>query len=228
MKGLDYKLTVITVSFNNAALIEKTIKNVFEIVPAGSDYIIIDGKSTDGTVDIIKKYSSKLKYWVSEPDSGIYDAMNKGWEKADRESFILYLGCGDLLLSLPAETSFGKADIIAGSVQIGDKFLYQPKTDMRLKLGNTLHHQALLVKKSIHISPPFNTTYKTYADFDFNQRLLKAGHKIYIDLQFKGFAAEGGISTKFDKQQSLAVVSKNFGPVYSKLATLYYYLRHEV
>jgi glycosyltransferase involved in cell wall biosynthesis len=226
--GLDNKITVVTVSFNNAALIEKTIKNVFEVAPPGSDYIIIDGKSTDGTAEIIKKYSSKLKYWVSEPDGGIYDAMNKGWEKADKDSYILYLGCGDLLLALPEAASFAKADIVAGSVQIGDKFTYQPKTDIRLKLGNTLHHQALLIKKKLHQAPPFNTAYKTYADFDFNQRLLKAGHKIYTDPEFKAFATEGGASTKFDRQQSLAIVNKNFGLFYKGLATLYYYLRHEV
>jgi glycosyltransferase involved in cell wall biosynthesis len=223
-----YKLTIITVSFNHAALIESTIKSVFEMAPPGSDYIIIDGRSIDGTVDIIKKYGPKLKYWVSEWDQGIYDAMNKGWEQADNDSYILYLGCGDRLLSLPGAQSFKKADIIAGAVQIGNKFLYRPKTDIRLKLGNTLHHQALLIKKSLHIAPPFNLAYEIYADFDFNQRLLKAGHRIYIDPQFKGYAAEGGVSSRFDKQQSLEIVKKNFGSLYQGLAKLYYSLRHEV
>ena len=71
-------------------------------------------------------------------------------------------------------------------------------------------------------------TYKTYADFDFNQRLIKNGHKIHIDNEFKGYALEGGLSAKFDKAQSLAVVKNNFGWFYMLLAKLYYSLRHEI
>ncbi len=126
-------------------------------------------------------------------------------------AYILFLGCGDLLVNMPDIESFKKAGIIAGKVQIGEFFLFRPKTDIRLKLGNTLHHQALFIKKSLHILPPFDLAYSTYADFDFNQRLVKAGHAIYIDPVFKGYALEGGVSTKFDKKQSLVIVNKNFG-----------------
>jgi glycosyltransferase involved in cell wall biosynthesis len=72
------KITVITVAYNAKDQLENTINNVLSF---GSDYvehIIIDGGSTDGTVDLLEKYSNKLRYWISEPDHGIYDAMNKG------------------------------------------------------------------------------------------------------------------------------------------------------
>ncbi len=222
------KISIITVCYNEARLIEETIKNVLSFDQHQVDYIIIDGNSSDGTVDIIKKYEQKLKFWISEPDNGVYDAMNKGWNKAINDSYILFLGSGDLVINMPDADSFKNGNIIAGSVQIGNKFLYKPKVDIRLKLGNTLHHQALLIKKSLYPDSPFNPTYKTYADFDFSQRLLKAGHKIHIDSNFKGYALEGGLSSKFDKKQSLAVVKNNFGWFYMTLAFIYYYLRHEL
>ncbi len=220
-------ISVITVCFNSAGTLESTIKNVLGQTINNIEYIIIDGGSTDGTVSIIEKYSDKLKYWISEPDNGIYDAMNKGWKVAGKDSYILYLGAGDLIITMPGKESL-KADIIAGDVEVGSKFLYKPKIDSRLKLGNTLHHQALLVKKTVHPGAPFNTQFKTYADFDFNQRLLKSGAKIIIDPGFKGYAMEGGVSTTFNKEESLAVVKKNYGWFYVKLAQLYYLLRHEV
>lgn len=222
------KITIITVCFNSARHLEETIINIINLSYPKLDYIIIDGGSDDNTTDIIKKYSSKLKYWISEPDMGIYDAMNKGWEQAESNSYILFIGCGDLIINLPEIESFQKADIIAGSVQIGNNFFFRPKTDVRLKLGNTLHHQALFIKKSLHLTSPFNLKYNTYADFDFNQRLIKKGHKIYIDPQFKSYALEGGLSAKFDSKQSLTVVRNNFGVLYMIMAKLYYYLRHEI
>ena len=221
-------ISIITVSYNSADALESTILSVVANYSYIDNYIIIDGASTDGTIDIIKKYQQYVTYWVSEPDKGIYDAMNKGWEKAPNDSYVLFLGCGDKLENMPDIESFKKAGIIAGTVQIGKKFLFKPKTDIRLKLGNTLHHQALFIKKSLHVLPPFNLAYGTYADFDFNQRLVKAGHNIYIDPVFKGYALEGGVSTKFDKEQSLVIVNKNFGRLYKFLAVIYYYLRHEI
>jgi len=220
-------ISIITVTYNAAAFIEDTIKSVIKIGRKEISFIIIDGGSTDKTVEIIEKYRKHITYFVSEPDNGLYDAMNKGWAKAENNSYVLFLGAGDLIINLP-DVSNLNADVIAGEVQVGNKFLFKPKHDFRLKLGNTLHHQALLIKKSIHSSAPFNTKFKTYADFDFNQRLLKSGMKIMIDPCFKGYAMEGGVSTKFNKTESLEIVKKNFGWFYFKLAQLYYLLRHEI
>src|SRR4051812_41105410 len=71
-------ISVITVVYNGAATLERTIKSVLKQTYKNIQYIIIDGRSNDGTIDIIKKYEKYISYWVSEPDKGIYDAMNKG------------------------------------------------------------------------------------------------------------------------------------------------------
>ena len=74
----NQKFSIITPSFNSIKTIEKTIKSVINQTYENIEYIIIDGGSTDGTVDIIKKYENKIKYWISEKDRGISDAFNKG------------------------------------------------------------------------------------------------------------------------------------------------------
>lgn len=92
----NLKISIITVSYNAAKTIEQTIQSVVNQTYDNIEYIIIDGGSTDGTVDIIKKYEDKIAYWVSEPDKGIYDAMNKGILKASGE-YIYFLGADDWL-----------------------------------------------------------------------------------------------------------------------------------
>lgn len=90
------KLSIITINFNDAAGLEKTIQSVVNQTYKDFEYIVIDGASTDGSVDIIKKYSDKLTHWISEPDTGIYNAMNKGTRLAQGE-YCLYLNSGDFL-----------------------------------------------------------------------------------------------------------------------------------
>ncbi len=77
-------ITIITVSYNAIKTIEDTILSVLSQTYPNIEYIIIDGGSTDGTLDIIKKYQDRISYWVSEADKGIYDAMNKGWHIAKK------------------------------------------------------------------------------------------------------------------------------------------------
>lgn len=84
------KLSVITINYNNCSGLKKTIESVVNQTATQFEYIVIDGGSTDGSVDVIKEYSDKIDYWVSEPDRGIYNAMNKGIDVAKGEYCIFF------------------------------------------------------------------------------------------------------------------------------------------
>jgi glycosyltransferase involved in cell wall biosynthesis len=215
----ENKLTVVTVVKNGACLLEETILSVIEQkVATEIDYIIIDGGSTDGSTDIIRKYVNQISYWVSEQDNGIYDAMNKGWSAAADESFILFLGAGDRLISLPATMSrYHQNDVVYGVVRMGDQTIFIPRADFHLKLYNALHHQAVMVNKSLHPDPPFNCSFRVYADFDFNQRLKKSGVQFVYSSEFIGYAHPGGVSDRNSLTESLRIVSKNYGYMWAAL-----------
>jgi glycosyltransferase involved in cell wall biosynthesis len=152
----NYKpnLTIITVCFNDADQLEKTILSVINQTYSNYEYVIIDGASTDGTANIIKKYSDKINVWVSEPDNGIYDAMNKGLDKAKGE-WVNFMNAGDTFASntvLADVFSFEYPDYI--------KFLYSDNYYLRKdgteRLSVNSHtnmaiiHQSSIYRKSLH------------------------------------------------------------------------------
>ena len=216
-------ICIITVVCNAKPYLEKTILNVIEQKETNKiKFIVIDGGSTDGSLDIIKKHRQHIDYWVSEPDKGIYDAMNKGWLQATNDSYILFLGCGDRIIILPNDNTFKtNPDVIIGTVNVNDKETFISKHDFRLKMGNTIHHQAMLVKKCCYPSAPFNIRYKIYADFDFNQQLLKLKKKFVFDPQFTSYMMEAGASKDLDIQEMLSIVNKNYGAGWKTLGRLY-------
>ena len=204
------KISVITVVFNGEDTIEDTIKSVLAQQNVNIELIIIDGGSKDRTVDIVKKYSDRIHYWVSEKDKGIYDAMNKGWNKAAGDSYILFLGSGDKIIKLPDLSDFQGDEIIYGNVYVDESRIFNAKADFRLKMGNTLHHQALLINKNAHPDPPFSLKYKVYSDFDFNQRLMKEGRKFIYTKELIAYALPGGVSSRFNYKESLEIIKKNY------------------
>lgn len=215
-------ITIITVVYNGEKCLEETIRSVLHQPYQNLEYIIIDGGSTDGTIEIIKRYAARINYWVSEEDNGIYDAMNKGWALAKENSFILFLGAGDKLLSLPGNMEqFSLNEVIYGKVDIGGKY-FPAKVNYHLKLYNTLHHQALMINKSLHRQNPFDLNYSIYADFDLNQRLYKKGTRFNYSDTFISYALPGGISKKYPLIESLKIVKNNFGPFWCLLSLCYY------
>lgn len=118
------KISVITVSYNSASTIEETIQSVLSQDYANKEYVLIDGASTDSTVDIIKKYIDKIDFFVSEPDSGISNAFNKGISHSTGD-LIVMINSDDYLmpgaLSCVAETWDGKSDIWSGNYLAFDK-----------------------------------------------------------------------------------------------------------
>jgi len=216
----DYpRIAVITVVLNGAKHLEETILNVIRHKSVTAiDYLIVDGGSTDGSVDIIKKYADHIAWWVSEPDRGIYDAMNKGWAAAPENSYIIFLGSGDQIVSLPDTSQFQNHDVLYGTVQMGEDKIFWPSADYHLKLYNALHHQALLVNKGLHPPPPFNLRFPVYADFDFNQRLKKSGTRFVYSDDFIGYACPGGISDRQCFIESLQIIVTNYGIMWATFA----------
>lgn len=203
---------MITVAYNCAANLEATIASIAALDYPQLEYRVVDGGSNDGTLEVIRRHRNGLiTGWISEPDNGIYDAMNKGWRSAREDSWILFLGAGDRLLSLPAYlTRFQGREVLFGQVMIGER-RFISSADWRLECGNTLHHQALLVPKTLHPEPPFDTSFRIYADFDFNQRLLKRGVPFVYAEELCASALPNGISSRKDYREMLRVVWKNFG-----------------
>jgi glycosyltransferase involved in cell wall biosynthesis len=214
------RISVITVVLNAASHLEATIESVIEKkATVDLDYLIIDGGSTDGSVDIIRSYADQISYWVSERDSGIYDAMNKGWAAASDDSYILFLGAGDRLISLPDNMArYNRNDVVYGKVLMGRETVFMSRDGFHLKLYNSLHHQALLVNKGCHPAGPFNTVYNIYADFDFNQRLMKSGACFIYSPQLIAYAHPGGLSYKKNFSESLRIIRKNYGYLWMLLA----------
>jgi glycosyltransferase involved in cell wall biosynthesis len=222
-------ITIITVVRNAAEALETTIRSIAPHLAPGIDYVIIDGASTDGTCEVIRRHHGLLKAWHSAPDRGVYDAMNRGWELANPESWVLYLGAGDRLLALPQPEEFAgnPNTVIYGKVELGNGVVFHPRVGYWLRLYNSLHHQALLIPRDLHRRPPFNLSFPLYADFDFNQRLLKQGARFRFSANFHSYAAPGGLTQELAIGELSAVTGKNFGPVWSGLARAGYLLsRH--
>ena len=125
---LQPTFSIITITYNAVRLVEQTLLNVLSQSYPNIEYIVIDGGSTDGTVDIIRRYESGLAYWVSEPDKGIYDAMNKGLQKATGD-YVWFINAGDTLCSSDTVQSVvsklqkrkALPDIIYGETNIVDE-----------------------------------------------------------------------------------------------------------
>jgi glycosyltransferase involved in cell wall biosynthesis len=164
------------VVLNGEEHLEQAILSVINQPYEQLEYIVIDGGSSDGTLDIIRRYEGQIDSWVSEPDEGIYDAMNKGWA-ASRGEYVYYLGADDVLLTLPvlslAEARRNGFDLIYGDVCLSNGRYFKSRYGMELLVNNSLHHQGLFLKRSLFAEPPFRKEYKVFSDFDLNQRLYK-------------------------------------------------------
>ena len=153
------KITIITVSFNSASTIEKTIKSVIEQDYLNKEYVIIDGGSADGTQDIVLKYKQHIDYFVSERDNGISDAFNKGISIATGELIVL-INSDDYLvpgaLKKVAQLYDGKSDIYSGNlllwdVSTGYKCVLQPSLDFPvMPFFRRPAHQGVFVEKRLY------------------------------------------------------------------------------
>lgn len=174
-------LSVITINLNNALGLRRTIESVLVQTYTDYEYIIIDGGSSDSSLDVIKQYADKISYWISEPDEGIYHAMNKGIIQAHGE-YLQFLNSGDWLVDnktlLKVFEEPQTADIIYGDIFLslpdGKSILQKSLSESELTLANfysntrpTIQHPASFIRKSLFEKGLYDESYKIIADIKF-------------------------------------------------------------
>ncbi|AWK03012.1 glycosyltransferase [Flavobacterium crocinum] len=200
-------LTIITVSYNAVATIEQTILSVVNQYFEDYEYLIIDGGSTDGTVDIIKKYQDKITYWVSEPDKGIYAAMNKG-AAISRGKWLCFMNSGDTFYNTSTlEDLFSKSNILDEDCDViygntNKVYRNYSKIIKPAEIGQIANHlpfchQSSFVSTEVFKKYNFNLQYKIVADDHLFYSLYKDGHRFcYIDQVISNYEAMEGVSSR--------------------------------
>ena len=172
------KLSIITVVYNRVNTIEQLISSVLNQTYENIEFIIVDGASTDGTVDIIKKYEGKISKWISEPDTGIYNAMNKGIDMATGD-YVEIIGSDDALIGEDVISNIipyfeSKPDILSANEYIlypdvnrQQAYLNNDARDPKNYKGGMVGHAAMFVKRSLLRKYKFDESYRIAADYKF-------------------------------------------------------------
>ncbi len=169
-------LSIVTINYNNSEGLQNTIESVISQTYKPFEFIVIDGGSNDGSVEVIKKYKDKITFWQSEPDKGVYNAMNKGIKQSSGE-YLLMLNSGDYLsdtdiLQKMMVNCLGE-DIIYGDVIWNNEntfyYGYIPSVlTFRYFINSSLGHQATIIKRTAHdIVGLYDETYKIVSDWNF-------------------------------------------------------------
>lgn len=234
------KISIITITYNAGKVLEKTMESILNQRDKNFEYILIDGASKDTTLDIITKYEAKIirgDYlgfspqnfrWVSEPDKGLYDAMNKGLQNATGD-FVWFMNAGDKIYNTDtlskiqdaweknpdADVIYGQSLIIDENDQpLGERHKIAPKilTSKSLLNGLVVCHQSILVKRLM--APCYDLQYKVSADYDWTNKVLAKSRKnIYIDDYLSKFMVAGlsAIERKRSWTERYAIMKKHFG-----------------
>lgn len=197
-------VSVITIGRNDRDALAKTIASVVGQTYPAIEYIVIDGASTDGSVELIRQNASRIAHWVSEPDSGIYDAINKGAQLATGE-WVIFMNAGD---------AFAEAGTVAQVFEpcIGDdiSFVYGDKIVCyqgyevlrtsgaveRLWRGSQFSHQAVFIRNAYQRAHSYNTANRISADFELFYGAYRAGHQFLQLHRPIARVAAGGLSDR--------------------------------
>lgn len=218
----DPLISIITVTYNVVNTIEATIKSVINQPKYNFEYIIIDGASIDGTQSIVEKYLDNIDVWISEPDKGIADALNKGVKHA-KGKYVLCILSGDILYNLPTdEISKEDADLVCFPVKVTGNFIISPKLNVLLKIKNTIPHQGAFFKKTDKLL--HNNKYRFFCDFALTQLLYKEKReiKIYNNPIIAFHGLDGATSNKKNSKEMFIVIKDNYGFFYMGLSFIYW------
>jgi len=225
---LNPRFSIITVTYNAEKVIEETIQSVITQSYKNYEYIIIDGASKDNTLSVIDKYKDMISNVVSEPDKGLYDAMNKGIATATGD-YLCFLNAGDsfheddtLQLMVHSINDNELPDVLYGETAIVNKeghFLHMRRLQTPEKLtwksfkqGMLVCHQAFFAKRSL--AEPFNLSYRFSADFDWCIRVMKKAktlhntHITVIDYLDEGLTTQ---NHKASLKERFRIMAKHYG-----------------
>jgi glycosyltransferase involved in cell wall biosynthesis len=220
------KISIVTAVYNRKEDLKVTVDSIKKQIFTDFEWIVIDGASKDGTVDVIKENEEMIKDWISEPDTGIYNAMNKGAKKASGE-YLFFLNAGDYFYN---ETVLQEVvdqlegnDLVYGAVEVygenaGSKVYDKVLTMNNLKLGTKVSQQAVFVKKSIFDEVGgLSEKYWIAGDYDLLCKVFEVTEKIKkIDTIIVRYQW-GGLSSNLKKtyKDTLSVVFDNYGWFYA-------------
>lgn len=220
------KLSIITIVYNNVRDIERTIQSVINQTYANIEYLVIDGASTDGTLQVIDQYKSRIARLVSEKDKGIYDAMNKGLTLATGD-YLLFMNSGDEIYAPDtvqqvfatdpdADIYYGETEMINDAGQsLGRRRHKAPRqfTWRSFKYGMSISHQAIYIRRSI-AEPYQQNLYQLSADIDWILTAAKKARKIVNVDRYVAKYLVGGMSKAKHKQSLLErfdIMKRHYG-----------------
>ncbi|MDF2456948.1 MAG: glycosyl transferase [Cytophagaceae bacterium] len=237
-------VSVITIVYNGGDLLEGTIQSVLKQDASHLEYIIIDGGSKDQTLDIIKKYSDQIDYWISEPDKGIYDAMNKGL-KASTGEYVWFMNAGDhihgddVLTAIfakekDADVYYGEAnfvkenrELIGTRSEISTRKLPEALNWKNMMYGMVVCHQSFIARRSL--ANAYDTSYRCSADINWVIEVLKKSKKTVHTHRILSDYLVGGFSMKQQKlawKERFQIYTHHYGLLKNLWATSYIVVRH--
>ena len=234
-----HMLSIVTVVYNSEQYLERTILSVLNQTFKDVEHIIVDGNSKDKTLDIIHQYNNQIAYWKSEPDKGIYDAMNKAQNFATG-NYIMFLNSGDEFCDNNVLENIFKinttSDVYYGDTIITDeqgnalrnRRLRPPQklTWKDFKYGMLICHQSIIVKREI--SKHYNIEYKIAADIDWAIRSIKDAKAITnTGINISKFM-EGGMSSQHHKrglEERFKILTKHYGLITNTIMHIYFVFR---
>ena len=214
--------SIISINYNKKSGLEATIKSVVSQSCNDYEYIIIDGGSSDGSVELIQQYANHIAYWVSEPDNGIYHAMNKGILKATGD-YLLFMNSGDCFYDqdvLKDVLPYLAADIVHGRLFYDsgrERSVYlHGEPDMQHFLDNTLNHQSSFIARKLFADTLYDEHYKIVSDWKFFIEKLVLQTCSFVSIPVKvGIFEEGGLSESdhaLDARERQEVMEQLFPP----------------
>lgn len=235
---MNVKISIITVIYNAQDSLKETIESVISQECNGLEHIIIDGGSTDGTLEIIKKYEKYITFWISEPDDGIYDAMNKGLRYA-RGEWINFLNAGDqyydnnIIMNISNEIRKVDAVLIYGDTILLDengipvrKLIAGRMNKTSLRKSMVACHQAIFMKKEYAVK--YNTDLKYNADYEWVLKSIysrKNANIVHIKMPVVKYKLGGYSDSDFKEnyKEYKGIVKKYFGVTQSIRNLPHYY-----